>query len=196
MQTRNANPHINVTVRHEEVTDSLRDYAEKKVDGIHLDYPKIVEAKVVLDVEGGKRHKAEIILFCANHIVIDASSTTEDMYKSIDFTIDKICRRMRKHKTRMLKRQRTKPEDSIKHLDESAFRADYLDTLPEDVTEDVAPFFVHKESFKLRKLFKEEAIMDLDLTERPFVMFQNARRNVTSIVWRKPDGEYGMVDVG
>ncbi len=196
MQIRNANPNINVTVRHEEITESLREYAEKKIQGIHLDYPKIMDAKVILDVESGQRHKAEMVLFCANHIVIDASSTTEDMYKSIDFTIDKICRRMRKHKTRLLKRHRPKPDDTIKHLDESNFRADYLDTLPEDVTEDVAPFFVHKEAFRLRRLFKEEAIVDLDLTERPFVVFKNARRDVISIVWRKPDGEYGMVDVG
>ncbi|MDB4321935.1 ribosome-associated translation inhibitor RaiA, partial [Akkermansiaceae bacterium] len=108
MQTANANPKVVVTVRHEEITDSLRDYAEKKIQNLHLDYPKIIEAKAILDVEGGRRHKAEIILFCANHIVIDASSETEDMYKSIDETIDKIARRMRKHKTRLLKRHRPK----------------------------------------------------------------------------------------
>jgi len=195
MQTRNENPKVNVTVRHEEITESLREYVEKKVQGIHLDYPRIIDAKVILDVEGGHRHKAEIILFCANHIVIDASSTTDDMYKSIDFTIDKISRRMRKHKTRLLKRHRPRPEDTIKHLDERSYRADFLDSLPEEINEDPEPFFVHKEAVSLRRLFKEEAVTDLELTERPFVVFENARRNVISIVWRKPDGEYGMVDV-
>ncbi len=61
-----------VTVRHEEVTDALRDYATKKIQGLHLDYPKIIEAKAILDAHKN-RHHAEIILFCANHIVIDAS---------------------------------------------------------------------------------------------------------------------------
>lgn len=195
MQTKNVNPNVTVTVRHEDATDSLRDYAEKKVQAIHLDYPKIIEAKVILDVEGGLRHKAEIILFCANHITIDASSTSEDMYKSIDFTVAKIARRMRKHKTRLLKRHRPKPEDTIKYSDENHYPADFLDTLPENVESEPEPFFVHKEAFHIRRLFKEEAITDLDLTERPFVVFENARRNVTSIVWRKPDGDYGMVDI-
>ena len=54
---------------------------------------------------------------------------------------------------------------------------------------------MHKESFSLRKLYKEEAVVELDLTERPFVVFKNARRDVTSIVWRKRDGEYGMIDI-
>ncbi len=97
MQSANVDPNITVTVRHEHVTDSLRDYAEKKIEGIHLDYPRIIEAKAILDVQK-KRHLAEIILFCANHIIIDASSETEDMYKSIDETVDKIARRMRKQK--------------------------------------------------------------------------------------------------
>ncbi len=37
--------------------------------------------------------------------------------------------------------------------------------------------------------------MELDLTDRPFVVFDNARRDVTSIVWRQPNGDYGMVDI-
>ena len=198
MQTKNVNPDINVTVRHEDVTDSLRQYAIEKISGIHLDYPRIIEAKAILDVEGSRRHKAEIILFCADHIVIDASSETEDMYKSIDFTIDKITRRMRKQKTRLLKRRSPKHrEESIRYLDQSSYRADFLDTLPEEMVEDEepTPFFVHKESVSRRKLYKEEAIVELDLTERPFVVFENARRDVTSVVWRKPDGDYGMFDI-
>lgn len=197
MQTRNANPPVVVTCRHEDITDSLRDYAEKKVHGVPVDYPKIIEAKVVLDVEGSHRHKAEIILFCANNIVIDASSESDDMYKSIDFTVDKIARRMRKQKTRLLKRRHPKGHetDSIRHLDERNYAATVLDALPETPTEDPEPFFVHKEGFNIRRLYKEEAITDLELTERPFVVFENARRNVTSIVWRKSNGDYGMIDL-
>ena len=197
MQTRNTNPPVVVTCRHEDITAPLREYAEKKIHGVPVDYPKIIEAKVVLDVEGHHRHKAEIILFCANNIVIDASSESDDMYKSIDFTIDKIARRMRKQKTRLLKRRHPKgdQEDSIRHLDERSYAATVLDALPEQPTEDPEPFFVHKESFSVRRLYKEEAITDLELTERPFVVFENARRNVTSIVWKKGNGDYGMIDL-
>ena len=107
MQVTNVNLPITVTGRHVSVTEPMREYAEKKVAGLHLDYPKIIEAKVLLNVEQN-RHIAEIILFCANHIVIEADTTTQDMYASIDETISKIARRMRKHKTRMLKSHRPK----------------------------------------------------------------------------------------
>ena len=105
MQSANLYPHVTITVRHEESTDSLKGYTFRKITGLHLDYPKIIEAKAILDVQG-RRHRAEIILFCANHITIDASSETVDMYRSIDETIDKVARQMRKHKTRLLKQHR------------------------------------------------------------------------------------------
>jgi putative sigma-54 modulation protein len=199
MQTANANPNITVTVRHETVTDSLRDYALKKIEGIHLDYPRIIEAKAILDVQKN-RHVAEIILFCANHITIDASSETEDMYKSIDETIDKIARRMRKHKTRLLKKHRPRPEDTIKHFDEKVFSADYLDALIDgpdgEVGGEPEPLLIHRESYRLRTLYKEEAIMELELSDRPFVYYKNARRGVLQIVYRRQDGEYSVVELG
>ena len=80
MQTANVNVPVNITVRHESITDSLRNYVHKKIEGLHLDYPKIIEAKAVLDVQKN-RHIAEIILYCANHITIDASSETHDGYQ-------------------------------------------------------------------------------------------------------------------
>lgn len=199
MQSANVDPNITVTVRHEDATDALKEYAISKIEGIHLDYPRIIEAKAILDVQG-KRHIAEIILFCANHITIDASSETEDMYKSLDETIDKIARRMRKYKTRLLKKHRPKPEDTIKHLDENVYAPDFLDThvLSEEEEEgpEPEPTTIHRESFRLRTLYKEEAIMELELTDRPFVLYKNARRGVIQIVYkRKEDGEYSIVEL-
>jgi len=194
MQTANVNTPIQVTVRHESIADSLRDYVIKKIEGLNLDYPKIIEAKAILDVEKN-RHTAEIILFCANHINIEASSETIDnMHASIDHTISKIARRMRKRKTRMLKRHRPKEEDTIKHLDEKIFAQNVLDTHPEEDETDPEPMIIHRESFKLRKLYKEEAIMELELSERPFLVYNNARRDVLQIIYRRNDGDYSIIE--
>ena len=116
MQTANVNPKVTVTCRHMVLTDAIREYAEKKVEGLHLDYPRIIEAKVILDVQN-HRQIAEILLFCANHITIGATTTHDDLYAAIDETIGKIARRMRKHKTRLLKRSRPR-NVSIRHIAE------------------------------------------------------------------------------
>ncbi len=193
MQTRNADPLVTITVRHESVTDSIRDFVQKKIGTLHLDYPKIIEARAVLDVQKN-RHIAEIILFCANHIVIDASTEGKDMYAAIDETIAKIARRMRKHKTRLLKRQKIKPEQSIKHLDEKVFAANILDTFPEESELDPEPMIIHRESQSIKTLNKEDAILELELTDRPFLAYTNARRNILQIIYRRSDGDYAIIE--
>lgn len=195
MQIANANTQVTVTVRHEEVTDSLRDYATKKVQGIHLDYPKITEAKVILDVQKN-RHIAEIILFCTNHITIDASTEGKDMYAAIDETISKITRRMRKQKTRLLKKQRAnRGQDTIRHLDEKVYASNFLDEIPQEDPEiDPEPMIIHRESYRMLTMLKEDAIMALELSDKPFIVYNNERRNVTQILYRRNDGDYAIIE--
>ncbi len=193
MQTANVNLPVTVTVRHEHVTEALREHALKKIEGLHLDYPRIIEAKVILDVQKN-RHIAEIILFCANHITIEAHTETKDMYASLDETIEKIARRMRKHKTRLMKKHRPHRNESIRYLDERHFNDGVLDH-PEEAQHDPEPFIVHKDNYKVKTMFKEDAIMELELSDRPFVLYKSARRGCLTIVYRRKDGEYTAMDL-
>ncbi len=188
MQVTNVNLPITVTGRHVSVTEAMREHAEKKVSGLHLDYPKIIEAKVLLNVEQD-RHIAEIILFCANHIVIEADTTTKDMYASIDETASKIARRMRKYKTRMLKSHRPKNDHVIQEISEEIF----LPELPEEPDSEHEPAFIHREKYKLKTLFTDEAIMDMEMNEKPCLVFKNAKSDKLSIIYKREDGDYGMI---
>ena len=194
MQTANANPLVTITVRHESVTDALREHAQRKIEGLHLDYPRIIEAKVILDVQKN-RHIAEIILFCANHITIEAHTEGADMYSALDATADKIARRMRKHKTRLLKKNRPHRNESIRYLEESYFTEDVLDH-PEESEHDPVPYIIHPENYQIRMMFKEDAVMQLELSDRPFVLYRSARRGCLTIVYRRKDGEYASLDIG
>jgi putative sigma-54 modulation protein len=102
MQTKNANPPIRLTGRHVKVTWPMKEYFQRKVACLHLDYPKIVEIHAILNIEK-HRHTAEVILRCSNHITIKASSESDDMYASIDQVVDRIARKMRKFHTRLMR---------------------------------------------------------------------------------------------
>lgn len=201
MQTQNVNVAITVTGRHVDITEPMRDYAHKKVEGLHLDYPKIIEAKVILDVQPHhNRHIAEIILFCANHITIEAHTETHDMYASIDETIAKIARRMRKYKTRLLRKHRPRKSEKIQHLAEAVFSPQGLAALDGDSREteedpsELEPVIVHKENYRIRPLYQDEAMVDMELSEKPFVVFKNAKNDKLSILFRRKDGDYGVIE--
>ena len=190
MQVHNVNVPITVTGRHVQVTEPMRDYAKKKVENLHLDYPRIVDAKVILDVEKD-RQKAEIILHCANHITIEVDHTSADIYASIDEAVSKLARRMRKYKTRLLKTHHRPRQGSIKHIEETVYSEASLHATEDDHIE---PVIIHQENFRMKPLFPDEAIMDLELSDRPFVVFHNAKNNKLAILFRRKDGEYGMIE--
>jgi putative sigma-54 modulation protein len=190
MQVHNINLPITVTGRHVELTDAMRDYARKKIEGLHLDYPRIIEAKVILDVQTHhNQQKAEIILFCANHIVIEVDSTTQDIYSAIDETLSKLTRRMRKYKTRMLKGHRPR-KGLVKGIEERIYQESALDT--ED--EEIEHAYVHKEKHSIRPLFPDEAMLDLAMSEKPFVVFHNQQTHKLAILYKRKDGEYGLIE--
>ena len=102
-KTNEASPYpITVTARHMDLTESMRDYAEKKVRKMQFGYPRVVEVKVILDSQA-HGHIAEVIVFAADNVTIEADTETENLYEAIDLTMEKIERQMRKEKTRMLK---------------------------------------------------------------------------------------------
>ena len=187
---------IVVTGRHIDVTDAIRDFAHKKIEAIHIDYPRIVEARVVVDVQKD-RHVAEIVLFCADHITIQASTTGADLYAAIDETVTKIMRRMRKHKTRLMKHFRPHRSQSIRKLDEKVYEEDVLDyDVDADAPEDPKPVRITREGYELKTMYKEDAIMELEISGKPFVLYRNARRNVLQIVYRLREGEYSIIELG
>lgn len=190
MQVANANIPVTVTGRHDSINDSVREYAIKKVQGIHLDYPRIIEAKVLLDVQKNYQQVAEIVLYCADHITIEADTTSKDLHASIDQTISKIARRMRKYKTRMLKSHRPKKKP-LKEISAEVYPAE----LPEETSEEVEPLIIHQEAYRIRSLFTDEAIMDMEATERGFIVFQNAKTHRICVLFRRNDGDYSMIDV-
>lgn len=88
--------HLSVSGHHVEVTDSLRGYVESKIEKVARHFDIVSDVRCILTVEK-LRHKAEATVN-VNGGTIYADATEEDMYAAIDGLIDKLDRRVRKHK--------------------------------------------------------------------------------------------------
>ena len=91
---------ITVTGRHLTITPAIEDYARKRVESVHIDFPRILDAHFIMEVDKF-RQRAELVLHCNNHIHIEASDVHEDLYAAIDGVVDKAERQIRKYKTRI-----------------------------------------------------------------------------------------------
>ena len=91
---------LNVSGHHIEVTDSLRGYVESKIERLERHFDLVSDVHCILTVEK-LRHKAEAKVN-VNGGTIFAETTEEDMYAAIDGLVDKLDRRVRKHKEKMV----------------------------------------------------------------------------------------------
>ncbi len=91
---------VNVSGHHVEVTDSLRGYVEAKVERLERHFDIVSNVHCILTVEK-LRHKAEAKVN-VNGGTIYADATEEDMYAAIDGLVDKLDRRVRKHKEKLV----------------------------------------------------------------------------------------------
>jgi len=91
---------LNVSGHHLEVTDSLRGYVENRIEKIERHFDLVSDIHFILTVEK-LRHKAEATIN-VNGGTIYADATEEDMYAAIDGLVDKLDRRVRKHKEKLV----------------------------------------------------------------------------------------------
>jgi len=86
---------VEITVRHVEVTDSVRAYARKRLDKLLAEFQQVDNVHMILDVQK-YLHLAEIVVHAKRHIRLDARESTENMYASIDSVVDKIETQLRR----------------------------------------------------------------------------------------------------
>jgi putative sigma-54 modulation protein len=91
---------LNVSGHHIEITDSLRGYVESKIQKIERHFDLVSDVSCILTVEK-LRHKAEATV-SVNGGTIYADATEADMYAAIDGLADKLDRRVRKHKEKLV----------------------------------------------------------------------------------------------
>lgn len=187
MQVANVNLPIKVTGRHVSVTEPIKDYAIKKVEGLHLDYPRIIEAQVILDVQK-YRHLAEVILHCANHITIEATAESTDLYASIDEVMSKIAAQMRKYKTKIMRQHRPR-HGEVQQLDAQILSIEGFEEHAES-----EPNVIQTEKYPVKPMYLDEAVLQLEMSSRQFVVFMNAKSNKVNVLYRRKDEGFGLIE--
>ena len=91
---------LDITGHHVEVTEPLKEYVASKLNKIERHFDLVSDVHCILTVEK-LRHKAEATV-SVNGARIYADNTEADMYAAIDGLADKLERRVRKHKEKLV----------------------------------------------------------------------------------------------
>jgi len=175
---------INVTFRHMEASGPVRSYVEEKLGRVKKYIDEPIDAQAVLSVEKKIRHKAEVSLV-AKGITIKASEETNDMYAAIDSVIDKLERQLRRYKEKIKKH---KPISGPERMVEKSVVA--AESIEEGSGE---PVIIRSQSFPVKPMSVEEAVMQMDLLHKDFLVFTDAGTDDINVVYRRKDGNYGLI---
>ena len=169
------------TGRHIEVTPALRSHVESHFDRInHLFGGDSTKAHIIIEVEKG-RHRSEIVVKWRKD-VLTANTTISDMYQSLSQTIDKIEKQALRLKTKV----------TDKH-----HKAKKVTTVAEPISEVApapdAPKIIPTKRYAVKPLTDEEAVFSLNEQENQFLVFRNADDERISIIYKRKDGNYGLI---
>jgi len=183
-----------LTGRNVEVTDALRDYVNQKLSRLDRFNDQITDAKVVMTVrdvrDASRRNRVEVQINVP-HGIIRAEEHHADMYAAIDKVSDVLERQLRKYKTKYLKhRQEITVEEQ-----NGMIAAPVVDE-DTDIDEDLpgAPEIVRQKRFDLRPMMPEDAVVQMEALHHDFYMFLNSQTNAAAVVYRRRDGNYGLIE--
>ncbi len=172
---------ITISGKNMAVTDALRDVTERKMSKLDKYFFEDVPVDVTLSVEKNRQIIEVTIPFSG--AIIRAEESTDDMYQSIDKVIDVLERQIRKHKTKLQKK--SKGFETI--------RFENIQSLPVGENGKEASI-VRTKRFAMKPMDAEEAVLQMELLRHAFYVFRNAESDEVNIVYKRKDGNYGLIE--
>ena len=167
---------LTILTRKYELTDDVKERLQKKLDKLDKFFPKETEAKVSLKEEGGKV-RVEVTIR-QNGAIFRSEEADKEVYNAIDRVEDILERQIRKNRTRLEKKM---------HFAKDTF-ADVSDI---DVEEELKISKVNQ--FEISPMSVEEAIMQMNLLGHRFFIYLDGDENKICLVYKRDDGEYGLI---
>ena len=169
---------ITITTRNTFVNEIDKGMIEKKIGKLAKFFSDDAEATVT--VSSQKNDKIVEVTIFANGIVYRAEERNEDILDAVDKAEVAIDRQIRRNKTRLeknLRREALVPE---------------VDDAP--VEEEKEFNIIRTKTHSLKPMSAEEAILQMNLLGHEFFIFLNAETDSTDIVYKRKDGNYGLIE--
>jgi putative sigma-54 modulation protein len=175
---------VEITGRHVVITPAIRTYVLKRLRKFSKILGDDISFHIIVDVEK-ERQTAEILLK-SKLLDLTANVVSDDMYNSIIRAIEKIERQALKHKSKIIegKRQRAKAKSVATKLGVGEPTSRALTQKTDGIREEEA---------QRKPMAVEEAVLELNHSEYPFVVFRNTESGAVNVLYRRKDGSIRLI---
>ena len=183
---------IKVTGKNLDVGNALRVHVEERLNQLRQKYfDGTVHAHVTVEKVRTGFH-TDCALHLATGLVLQAQGDGADAHPSFDDAATHLEKQLRRYKRRLKDHHSTRREP-VRTLDAASY---VISPAPEeeDETSGLNPVVIAEMGTTVPELSVGEAVMQLDISSTPFLLFRNGGHGGLNVVYRRPDGNIGWVD--
>lgn len=177
---------IELSGRHFNLTDALKEHVEKKLKSINRFYNGIDDIHVILEVTSGTNHVH--IQLRGNHLKLDSKSKSHDIYVAFDDAFDSLERQIRKYKARKHNHSHRKAQDSNGKIPSSTY---YVPAEESDFKDGI----LIDDTIEIPRLKTKDAIMEFEIEADDQFIFHNTETGSLSVVYLTPSGSTQVVEL-
>ena len=161
------------------ITSAMNDYLKEKLGKLdkYLENSSNIRANV-------KNHEQRVeITIPLKTFILRTEETKKDFYAAVDIAVDKLERQIRKNKTRLMsmsKQTKTSYDFNIATIEE------------DEELEDKK--VLKRKLVEVKPMNEEEAILQMELLSHQFYMFKDSETDKYSVVYKRNDGNYGIIE--
>lgn len=184
---------IKITGKNIDVGDALRSQIEKRLlHDVTKYFDGIVNGHVTV-IKEASTFRSECTLHLSTGIVLQSEGQSPDAYSSFDQAATRLEKRVRRYKRRLKDHHVRRSSKPIEGYDAPYYVIAREDEAAEEPA-DLSPPIIAENIAKIHELSVGEAVMQLDLSEAPVVVFRNGDKGSINIVYRRGDGNIGWID--
>ncbi len=174
-----------------DLSESLKNYARKRVSKLEKFFPEredqVIRTRVKLRVEG-ERQIADIQVNGDGEF-FEGTASSPDLYASIDQSVDKLGRQLRKYHD-----QRTSHRKKNNRRSRREIASKVVEMGDED--DEAEPRIVRRRTFTAKPMSTEEALLQLESLDYDFLVFTNQVTSEVNVIYEREDGHYGLIETG
>ena len=178
---------LHVKGKNVEVSDAIHDYAERKLGKLAPQLADLTHVELELAVEKNPsiadNHIAEATIWTKGP-VLRAREASSDMKASIDLLVDKLERQVKRYRQKRRHEHERHQERSNGGVPVAAAQSPSQEEA----------MIVKTKQFVLNGMSPEEAVEQLELIGHDFFVFRNDETGEINVVYRRRDGDYGVIE--
>ena len=171
-----------------ELTDGIKAAIEEKIGKLDRYLNPETEVKVTVSAKKATQ-KIEVTIIPISGPIIRAEDSEENLYAAIDVVYDKLKKQIRRYKNKLQDKHQSK-DQSIRFNEGVLEDGETLEG-----KDDILDIVIERhKKFDMKPMSAEEAILQMELIEHGFYMFRNIDSDDISIVYKRENGGYGLIE--